>query len=144
MRAAGKRLPLMLPRGQKYLDTRWQFVHVDDVARLIVYLLHRAESGPLMTILNVAGRGEPITLQQCAAIANSQIKRVPTRAACGAILRFLWKWGITSIPPEALPYMIGSYTMDTSRLQQFLGRDYESVIQYTVEDALRDSFAGGG
>ena len=37
------------------------------------------------------------------------------------VLRLLWKFGISSIPPEALPYMIGSYTMDTTRLQQFLG-----------------------
>ena len=36
--------------------------------------------------------------------------------------------------------MLGSYTMDTGRLQQFLGGDYEHVIQYTVEEALRDSF----
>ena len=56
------------------------------------------------------------------------------------ILRLLWKWGISSIPPEALPYMIGSYTMDTSRLQQFLGADYTRVMHYSVEEALRDSF----
>ena len=35
MRAEGKRLPLMLPRGEKYLEKRFQFVHVDDVARLL-------------------------------------------------------------------------------------------------------------
>ena len=55
----------------------------------------------------------------------------------------MWKFGISSIPPDALPYLIGSYTMDTSRLQQFLGAEYPRVIQYTVEDALRDSFKAG-
>ena len=35
MRNAGKRLPCMLPRGQRYLDNKIQFVHVDDMARLI-------------------------------------------------------------------------------------------------------------
>ena len=40
--------------------------------------------------------------------------------------------------------MIGSYTMDTSRLQQFLGPEYPQVIQYTTEDALKDSFRSGG
>jgi hypothetical protein len=30
--------------------------------------------------------------------------------------------------------------MDTSRLKQFLGRDYETVMQYTIENALADSF----
>ena len=30
--------------------------------------------------------------------------------------------------------------MDTTRLQQFLGPDYPRVIQFTIEDALRDCF----
>ena len=30
--------------------------------------------------------------------------------------------------------------MNTARLRQFLGRDYERVMQYTVEQALADSF----
>lgn len=140
MRAAGKRLPLMLPRGDQYPAKRLQFVHVDDVARLVRFLLERPPGDPRMTILNVAGRGETVTVQQCAEIAHATIKRVPTRAACRTILRLLWKLGISSIPPAALPYMIGSYTMDTSRLQQFLGLAYPQVIQYTVADALRDSF----
>lgn len=139
MRAAGKRLPLMLPFGKKYLEKQFQFVHVDDVARLLVLLLHRPESDSPVTVLNVAGRGAPLTLQRCAEIANAQIKRVP-RAACRPILGVLWKWGISSIPPAALPYMIGSYTMDTTRLQDLLGENYPQVIQYTIEDALRDSF----
>ena len=143
MRAAGKRLPLMVPFGKKYLEKQLQFVHVDDVARLLVYLLHRPQSDPPMTILNVAGRGEPITIQRCAEIAQAQIKRVP-RAACHAVLRLLWKWGISAIPPAALPYMIGSYTMDTTRLQNLLGENYPRIIQYTIEDALRDSFETGG
>ena len=133
----------MLPFGKKYLEKQLQFVHVDDVARLLVYLLHRPQSDPPLTILNVAGRGEPLTIQRCAEIANAQIKRVP-RAACRPILQFLWKWGISSIPPAALPYMIGSYTMDTTRLQQFLGEQYPQIIQYTIEDALRDSFNTSG
>jgi len=143
MRAAGKRLPLMLPYGKKYLARQFQFVHVDDMARLLVYLLSRPQSDPRMTILNVAGRGESLTIQRCAEIAKSQVLRVP-HLACRPALTFLWKWGISSIPPAALPYMIGSYTMDTTRLQQFLGEDYPRVIQYTIEEALRDSFNGRG
>jgi nucleoside-diphosphate-sugar epimerase len=139
MRAAGKRLPLMLPSGRKYLEKQFQFVHVDDVARLLVYLLHRPQTDPPVTILNVAGRGGSISIQRCAEIANAEVKRLP-RAVCRPILGALWKWGISSIPPTALPYMIGSYTMDTTRLQHFLGDDYSRIIQYSVEDALRDSF----
>jgi nucleoside-diphosphate-sugar epimerase len=144
MRAAGQRLPWLLPRGTKYLEKRFQFVHVDDMARLLGHLLHRPASDPPITILNVAGRGEPITVQRCAAIAQARINRVPTRAVCHAILRLLWRLGISSIPPAALPYLIGSYTMDTTRLQRFLGGEYARVIQFTIEDALRDSFKNRG
>jgi nucleoside-diphosphate-sugar epimerase len=143
MRAEGRRLPLMLPRGEKYLENRLQFLHVDDMARLLVLLLNRPNTDPPITIMNVAGRGESLTIQQCAELAQATIKRVPTRAAFRAVLRFLWTLGISSIPPEAMPYMLGSYTMDTGRLQQFLGADYPRVIQNTVEDALRDSFKNG-
>ena len=141
MRAEGKRLPIMLPRGKKYDDRRFQFVHVDDVARLLGYCLHRPHSDPPVTILNVAAHGEPLSIQTCADIAQAKITRVPTRAACRLILRLLWKWGTSSIPPEALPYLIGSHTVDTTRLQQFLGPDYSQVMRYSVEEALRDSFA---
>ncbi len=144
MRAEGKRLPLMLPRGPKYLEKRFQFLHVDDMARLLTVLLYRPDTDPMLNIMNVAGRGEAITIQRCAEIAHATIKRAPSRAMFGTVLRFLWKFGISSIPPEALPYLIGSYTMDTTRLQQFLGPDYPRVIQYTVEDALKDSFSSSG
>ena len=140
MRAEGRRLPLMLPRGAKYLEKRLQFLHVDDMARLLVVLLNRPETDPPISIMNVAGRGESLTVQRCAEIAQATLKRVPTRAAFHTVLRFLWRFGISSIPPDALPYLIGSYTMDTTRLQRFLGPDYPRVIQHTTEEALRDSF----
>ena len=142
MRAEGRRLPLMLPHGANYLEKRVQFVHVDDVARLLLVLLDRPATDPPLSIMNVAGRGEALTLQRCAEIAHATIKRVPSRAIIRAVLRLLWALRISAIPPDALPYLIGSYTMDTTRLQQFLGADYSRVIQYTVEDALRDSFNG--
>jgi nucleoside-diphosphate-sugar epimerase len=144
MRAEGRRLPLMLPRGAKYLEKRLQFLHVDDMARLLVVLLNRPETDPPISIMNVAGRGESLTVQRCAEIAQATIKRVPTRAAFHTVLRFLWRFGISSIPPDALPYLIGSYTMDTTRLQRFLGPDYPRVIQHTTEEALRDSFTSSG
>jgi len=141
MRAEGKRLPLMLPRDSKYLQKRFQFIHIDDMARLITLLLYRTGNDAPLTVLNVAGRGEPITISRCAELAGATIKRAPSRAAFRSVLQFLWKFGISSIPPDALPYLIGSYLMDTTRLQQFLGTDYPRVIQYTVEEALKDSFS---
>ena len=48
--------------------------------------------------------------------------------------------GISSIPPEAAPYMTSEYIMNTGRLLQFLGSDYQKVMQYTIADAFADSF----
>ncbi len=141
MREARKHLPMLLPIGRKYAEKRFQFVHVDDMARLLAYLLQRPHSDPPVTILNVAGHGEPLTIQECAEITQTRFRRVPGRAICRSILRALWKRGISSVPPEALPYMIGSYTMDTTRLKQFLGADYHDIMRYSAEEALRDCFS---
>ena len=45
MRSEGKRLPCLLPRGQRYLDHKIQFVHVDDMARLIAHILQPRSGG---------------------------------------------------------------------------------------------------
>ena len=139
MRAEGRRLPMMLPFGDAYRGNLFQFVHVDDMARLMAWLLRRKPEGNRLHILNVAGRGGPITIERAAQIADAKIVRVP-RFAARFILQKLWDWGISGIPAEAYPFMIGSYTMDTTRLRTMLGSDYERVIQYTVEEALTDSF----
>src|SRR5438445_2915882 len=72
MRAAGKRLPCMLPRGQQYLDNKIQFIHVDDMARLIRHILQREPETQRLTVLNVAGRGEPLTFAKCIEIAHAK------------------------------------------------------------------------
>lgn len=141
LRQRGTRLPIVLPFGQKYLETKWQFVHVDDVARLIAYILRRTDKPGELTVLNVAGRGPALTFGDCVRIAGARMVRVPGQAACRAVLRLMWNLGISGVPPEALPFFIGSYIMDTTRLQRFLGTDYEKVMQYTVEKALADSFS---
>ncbi len=140
LRERGTRLPLVLPMGQRYLETKWQFVHVDDVARLIAYVLRRTDKPGELTVLNVAGRGPALRFADCVRIAGAKMVRVPGQGACRAVLRLMWKVGISGVPPEALPFFIGSYIMDTTRLQKFLGADYEKVMQYTVQDALADSF----
>jgi len=141
LRRRGTRLPIVLPAGRRYLETRWQFVHVDDVARLIAHILRRADQPGELTVLNVAGRGTALSFEDCVRIAGAKMVRLPGQAACRAVLRLMWKLGISGVPPEALPFFIGSYIMDTTRLQKFLGPDYEKVMQYTVEQALADSFA---
>jgi len=140
MRSEGKRLPCMMPRGQQYLDNKIQFVHVDDMARLIAHILHRDPEVRRLTVLNVAGRGEPLTFGRCIEMAQAKLVRVPGKWAMQMALQFLWKRGISAIPPEALPYMTGEYIMNTERLRKFLGGEYESVMRYTIEDAFADSF----
>lgn len=142
MRDQGKRLPCMLPYGEKYLKNRLQFVHVDDMARLLAHIVRRAEpESQRLTVLNVAGRGEPLTFARCIEMSHAELKRVPGKRTFRLILQLLWKLGISSIPPEAMPYMTGEYIMNTDRLRKFLGADYEQVIRYTIADAFADSFA---
>jgi nucleoside-diphosphate-sugar epimerase len=140
MRSEGKRLPCMMPRGQHYLDNKIQFVHVDDMARLIAHILHRDPEAQRLTILNVAGRGEPLTFGRCIEMAHAKLVRVPGKWAMRLMLHFLWNRQISAIPPEAMPYMTGEYIMNTDRLRSFLGGEYENVMRYTITDAFADSF----
>jgi nucleoside-diphosphate-sugar epimerase len=140
MRAKGKRLPCMLPFGQKYLNNKIQFIHVDDMARLIAWILTREPEAQRLTILNVAGRGDALTFAQCIETAHAQLVRVPGRWGMRRVLEVLWGLKISAIPPDAVPYMTGQYIMNTDRLKQFLGADYEKVIEKTVSEAFADSF----
>lgn len=136
-----KRLPLLLPYGESFPKKLLQFVHVDDVARLITWLLLKPspeQNGVL--VLNVAGSGTPISIAQCAEIAQARIVKVPTRWLCAKVMALGWRCGISSVPPDAFPYMCGSYTVNTKRLCALLGSDYNNVIRYSTEAALRDSF----
>ncbi len=140
MRQSARRLPCMLPYGQKYLDNKIQFVHVDDMARLIAWILKREPEAQRLTILNVAGRGDPLTFAQCIEMAHAKLLRVPGEWAMRRVLQFLWNWNISAIPPDAVPYMTGQYIMNTDRLKGFLGDDYERVIEKTNFEAFADSF----
>jgi nucleoside-diphosphate-sugar epimerase len=142
MREHGKRLPCVLPYGRRYLENRIQFVHVDDVARLITFILKRMEpESQRLTILNVAGRGEPVTFGRCIEMARAKLVRVPGKWGLKQALNYTWKMGLSAIPPEAVPYMTSEYIMNTDRLKSFLGPDYENVLRYTVAGAFADSFA---
>ncbi len=140
MRAAAKRLPCMLPFGQQYLDNKIQFVHVDDMARLIAWILKREPEAQRLTILNVAARGDALTFAQCIALAHAKLLRVPGQWGMRRVLELLWSWKISTIPPDAVPYMTGQYIMNTDRLKKFLGDDYERVMTKTNAEAFADSF----
>jgi nucleoside-diphosphate-sugar epimerase len=141
MRAEGKRLPVFLPFGKRYLEKKVQFVHVDDMARLLTYIVRKTEPEPQrLTVLNVAGRGNPLTFAECIQMAGARLIRVPGKWGFRVVLQFGWKSGISSVPPQALPYMTGEYTMNLDRLHKFLGQDHEDVMRHTIADAFADSF----
>jgi nucleoside-diphosphate-sugar epimerase len=141
MRRSARRLPCVLPFGKRYVDNKIQFIHVDDMARLVAWILTREPEAKRLTILNVAGRGEPLTFGQCIKLAQARLLRVPGAWAMRQLLHMMWNWNISAIPPEAAPYMTGQYIMNTDRLQKFLGDDYPRVIQKTNLEAFQDSFA---
>jgi len=136
----GRKLPALIPYGRKYLDTRFQYVHVDDMARLLAWILRQHEAGQKLTVLNVAGRGEALSFERCAQIAGTRVVRLPGKIGCRLALSFGWDFGIASVPAAAIPYFTGTYLVDTRRLREFLGADYENVIRHTCEQALADSF----
>jgi len=141
MREQGTRLPCMLPSGQKYLQNRIQFVHIEDVARLVAFILQKNEpEAQRLTLLNVAGRGEPLTYDQCVRMANAKLIRVPSEKLFHLVLRFLWATKISTIPPDVAPYMTSDTVMNTARLQEFLGPEYKNVIRYTVAEAFAECF----
>jgi nucleoside-diphosphate-sugar epimerase len=140
MREQGKRLPCMLPFGKKYLHNKIQFIHVDDMARLIVCLMQREPEAQRLTTLNVAGRGDALTFEQCIQMAHAKLLRVPGKWGMRKVLQVLWGMKVSAIPPDAVPYMTGQYIMNTERLKKFLKMDYEQVIRYSISDAFADSF----
>src|SRR3989442_13367151 len=99
MREKGKRLPCMLPYGREYLENRIQFVHVDDMARLIAFILRKTEpEAKRLTILNVGGRCEPLTFEQCIEMAGTAALRRSPQRACWAILQILLEEGNSAHP----------------------------------------------
>lgn len=140
MREQGKRLPLFCP-ARALIDSRFQFAHVGDVAGLVAWLLRLPpEKGNSLHILNVASRGAPITLDQAAHVAQSRIVQVHARWMMRVRLWSLYRMGISSISPQAIPYLLGSCIVDTTRLKGMLGPEYEKVIRHTMVDALEDCF----
>jgi nucleoside-diphosphate-sugar epimerase len=145
MREQGTRLPSMLPAGHPYLQNKIQFVHIDDVARLITFILGKGDpEAQRLTILNVAGRGESLTYEQCLRIAKAKLVRVPSERLFKLILQLLWKLRISTIPPDVAPYMTSSTLMDTTRLQEFLGAEHKNVIRYPVSEAFAECFKKEG
>jgi len=131
------KLPIVMPWGTKWRERQIQFVHIDDVARVVAWFVAHPLRADAVEAFNVAGRGATISIEEAAQITGAPIKQLPSRAAVGWALQAAWRSGVSDLPPDALPYVLGEYTLSTEKLRQWLGNDYESVIQYTSTDALR-------
>lgn len=130
----GWRLPLLLPGGEKHSGL-YQFMHIEDAARLLAWLCRHPPSGKLV-ILNAQGRGKPVTGEQVARLGGVRLWRLPSYRVVGWLYRLFWAVGLSPVPPESFPYFAGSYVMNTERLEQLLGADYPEVIQHTAQEAL--------
>jgi nucleoside-diphosphate-sugar epimerase len=130
----GWRLPLLIPNGRKY-DGLYQFMHIDDAARLLAWLSGHFEPGKL-EILNAQGRGRALTANDFARAAGLPLLRLPSYTLVGLLYRLFWEIGLSPVPPEALPYFCGSYIMNTERLEQLLGAEFTNIVRFTAEEAL--------
>ncbi|MBI1750888.1 MAG: NAD-dependent epimerase/dehydratase family protein [Acidobacteria bacterium] len=135
--SAGWKLPMVIPASASGKNV-FQYIHVDDVARILLWTLGHFQPEQLK-IINLAGRGLPVTFAECAQLAGTPVLHLPSEKWVAALLHFIWTIGLSGIPPQAIPYFLGSYTMDTTRLHEELGADYESVVQFTTRDALLES-----
>jgi nucleoside-diphosphate-sugar epimerase len=133
----GWRAPVILPASARS-ENVFQFVHVDDVARVLRWTLDHYVPGRL-AVLNLAAPGPPVSFGECARLARTPIVRLPSRRLVELLLRFFWAIGLSGVPPASLPYFLGSYTMDTSRLRAELGPDYETLLRHTSREAFLES-----
>jgi nucleoside-diphosphate-sugar epimerase len=136
----GWRVPVLVPRSARR-GNFIQFVHIDDVARVFLWTLRNFQPGRL-AVLNLAGLGPAISFDECAELAGTRIVRLPSERLVIGLLRFFWAIGLSGVPPQALPYFLGSYTMDTSRLQAELGPQCREILRFTSRDAYLDALRG--
>ncbi len=133
----GWKLAMLMPASASGKNS-FQYVHVDDVSRVLQWTLKNFQPGQLK-IINLAGRGLGVTFAESAQLAGTPVVHLPSEKWVVALLRFFWAIGLSGVPPTAIPYFLGSYTMDTTKLREELGADYETVVRFTSRDALLDS-----
>jgi hypothetical protein len=81
-----------------------------------------------------------LTFGECLRLANAHLIRVPTERLFALALRVLRAVQLSTIPPDVAPYVTSDTVMDTSRLERFLGYEYQNVIRFSVTDAFSECF----
>jgi hypothetical protein len=113
-------------------------MHIDDAARLIAWLCRRFEPGRL-EVLNAQGRGRPVTAADFARCGRLPLYRLPSYRLVGLLFRLGWELGVSAVPYDSYSYFVGSYVMNTGRLEKLLGEEYAQVVRFTAEEALRSA-----
>jgi nucleoside-diphosphate-sugar epimerase len=140
MRRAGKRLPFPQPVGNSSSENQIQFMHVEDMARLVAHIARKREpETQRITILNAAGLGEPLSYARCIEMTQTKALRLPGDWAIEMLLRYWFSRKISRMPPEMTPYLSSSCVLSIERLREFLGQNFDKVIRHTTVDAFADS-----
>lgn len=135
---AGWKVPVLLPAGEIHVG-RFQYVHVDDMARLLAWIVAHYRPGAL-ELVNVAGHGEPSTIPEALALSRVRLWHLRSYRLVEWCYGLAWSAGLSGVPPTVLPYFVGTYLMKTDRLRALLGSDYATVIRFSSRQALADSF----
>jgi len=77
----------------------------------------------------------------CARWGGQGMLRLPSYGLVALLYRLFWALGISSVPPEVLPYFAGSYIMDTTKLETLLGDEYNRLVRFTSEESIRETVA---
>ena len=137
VRRRGWKLPLLLPAGKDHRGL-YQFMHIDDSVRVLAWLCRHYNPGEL-NLLNLQGRPPAITGDDCAWLGGLKMLRLPSYGLVKLLYHIGWMLGISSVPPEALPYFAGSYVMDTGKLERLLGEEYNQLVRHTSEESVRET-----
>jgi len=117
--------PVMI--GVAGFDPQLQFVHEDDLIRLIKIFLSQEKGG----IFNVAGDGE-LTYSEVAKLLRKRMLRLPKRLL---ELLMLMSWAMhlqNDSPASGLKFIQYPPVVSTEKLKKELG----FVFQYSVKEAL--------
>lgn len=113
-------------------DPCMQFVHEDDLAGVLYYLMRNEIRG----IFNIAGDGK-IRLSEIIKLANIFNIKLPYPFA-RALGKLMWKMHLESAPPSILPFIMYPWMVDNSYLKSKLNQEifkFDTIT--TLKDFLR-------
>jgi nucleoside-diphosphate-sugar epimerase/phosphohistidine swiveling domain-containing protein len=112
---AGRLFGMPLLAAVRGVDTRWQLIHTEDVARFHAEACFSKRTG----VVNLAASGV-LSSKEFATELHRVVLNLPRRVMDGA-LRFSWEHDILNIEPETLDGLIWPPVADTTRLEEEWG-----------------------